>query len=199
MKRWLHYSATIPLILFVFSTSFPLHAQVRQLGLTEIVHSAKSTFVGTVTQVRYGYDEHHDIVTYTTFRVEEQVTGSTPNGYTIKQLGGVMNGLDTRLAHIRYFTKRERVMIAAYPKSSLGFSNPVGLDQGVWRVTRTNQVLDVTPRQLQGVEAATLVKHGISAAAANSSAAQPVLKKRFESLLRALSLAPAYSKGGYAQ
>lgn len=170
-------------------------SQVRPLGLEEIVQSAETSFIGTVTGTRYAYDAQHDIVTYTTFRVEEAVTGHPGTVVTIKQLGGIMNGLDTRIAHIRYFTKGEKVLVSIYGTSSLGFSNPVGLDQGVWPVTRQGMVLNVTPRQLEGL-GPVLPQYGITSAAATERGAQSINTKRFTSLMRALSMAHASNEKG---
>lgn len=171
-------------------------AQVRPLGLQEIVQSAATSFVGTVTGIRNAYDENHDIVTYTTFRVDETVTGQPSSVVTIKQLGGIMDGLDTRIEHIRYFKKGERVLVSVYANSSLGFSNPVGLDQGVWPVTSAGMVLNVTERQLEGLSA-VLPNYGINAAAAHTSAPQAIGKQNFISLMRSLASSSAMlQKGG---
>jgi hypothetical protein len=192
MKLVRQFSFALLLSLAVVPAS---RAQVRPLTLEEIVQSAETSFIGTVTGTRYGYDAQHDIVTYTTFRVEETVTGHPGPTVTIKQLGGVMDGLDTRLAHIRYFTKGEKVLVSIYGTSSLGFSNPVGLDQGVWPVTRQGMVLNVTPHQLQGL-APVLPQYGISSNAATERGAQSINTKRFTSLMRALSMAHASNEKG---
>jgi hypothetical protein len=181
MKRLLIFS--FGLLPFIID---PAIAQVRALGLQEIVQSAATSFVGTVTALRYGYDNDHDIVTFTTFRVDETVIGRPASVVTIKQLGGVMDGLDTRVEHIRYFTKGERVLVSIYPNSGLGFSNPVGLDQGVWPVTKNGMVLNVTHNQLDGLSA-ILPDYGINSAAPAQSAPQAINKKNFVSLMRALS------------
>lgn len=190
MKRLLLFGFAI--VLFAAATA---NAQVRPLGLQEIVQSAGTSFIGTVTGTRYGYDANHDIVTYTTFRVDEAVTGHPASVVTIKQLGGVMDGLDTRISHIRYFKKGEKVLVSMYANSELGFSNPVGLDQGVWPVSRSGMVQNVTPTQLDGLDA-VLPSFGISANATKQPTAQAISKKNFVALMKSLASSVATEKGG---
>ena len=194
MKRLLLFSFA----LFVVYASETARAQVRPLGLQEIVQSAGSSFVGTVTGTRYGYDANHDIVTYTTFRVDEVVTGHPSSSVTIKQLGGVLGGLDTRITHIRYFAKGEKVLVSIYPNSELGFSNPVGLDQAVWPVTKSGMVLNVAPHQLEGLQA-VLPEYGIGEGAARTTQAQAIHKDSFVKLMKSLASGVASEKGGLSR
>ncbi|MEO5930245.1 MAG: hypothetical protein ABIR47_09965 [Candidatus Kapaibacterium sp.] len=139
-----------PLLLLCGSV---LTAQVRTLNLREMVGSAGTIFIGSVTGVSSGSDEHGDIVTYTTFRVEQPIYGVSIGNITVKQLGGTSNGLSTKLEHMRYFRTGERVLVAFYPVSSLGFTSPIGLYQGVWNVTSDGQVLGVGDMALKGLDA----------------------------------------------
>ncbi|MDB5034321.1 MAG: hypothetical protein JWQ98_1562 [Chlorobi bacterium] len=130
-----------------------LTAQVRTLNLREMVGSAGTIFIGSVAGVSSGSDEHGDIVTYTTFRVEQPIYGGAAGTVTVKQLGGASGGLSTRLEHMRYFRTGERVLVAFYPISSLGFTSPIGLYQAVWNVTSDGQVLGVGDTSLGGLDA----------------------------------------------
>jgi hypothetical protein len=153
MTRWLAAS-------LLALTSLPLAAQVRTLGMPEMVNSAGAIFIGTATDVHGGYDEHGDIVTYTTFNVEQPIHGLAGSTVTVKQLGGQAGGLTTQLAHMRYFTRGERVLVMLYPVSDLGFTSPVGLSQGVWSVSGS-QITGVSAAALAGVD---LRKYGIAGA-----------------------------------
>jgi hypothetical protein len=152
--------------------------QVRQLGLQEIVQSAKTICVATVTNVKSTLDENKDVVTYTTFKLEETIAGAPQKTFKIKQIGGDYNGISHKLEHIRYFNKGERVVLTLYPNSQLGFTNPVGLNQGVWNVDTKNRVL-VPADQLMSVKQA-LAKHSIQSSKSNQS----IEKKNFVSLLK---------------
>jgi hypothetical protein len=147
----------VPAILCISHVS--LAAQVRALNLREMVASAGTIFIGTVATARSGTDEHGDIVTYTTFTVEEPIYGVAAKSVTVKQLGGEAGGITTRLAHMRYLGPGERVLVMFYPVSSLGFTSPVGLSQAVWNVTSGGLVTGVAPDAVSGVEA-LLRRHG---------------------------------------
>jgi hypothetical protein len=177
--------ALLSLALFLTAASTS-HAQVRPLGLQEIVQSAGCSFIGTVTGTRSAFDANQQVVTYTTFRVDEAVTGRPNSVVTIKQLGGVIDGQDLRITHIRYFVKGEQVLVAMYPNSDLGFSNPVGLDQAVWPVTKGGRILNVTARQLEGMSP-ILSQYGIAQDNARPSAALSVSRDSFTSLIKALA------------
>jgi hypothetical protein len=128
--------------------AYPSQAQVRSINLREMTASAGTIFVGTVTDVHGGRDSHGDIVTYTTFSVEQAIHGVSGTTVTVKQLGGEADGMTTRLAHMRYFQRGERVLVMFYPVSELGFTSPVGLEQAVWNIGPDNQVYGVRPQIL---------------------------------------------------
>ena len=153
-RLWL---AVLALLVF----TLPAAAQVRTLGLQEMVNSAGMIFSGRVTEVRGGRDAHGDIVTYTTFAVEQGVRGVSGSWVTIKQYGGESDGLSTRLQHVRYFQQGEKVMVMLYPASELGFTSPIGLSQGVWQMTPAGMVLGVTSKSLSGIES-LLRKHQVA-------------------------------------
>jgi hypothetical protein len=159
-------------------------AQVRQLGLPEIVQASSIICVATATDVRSIADRNGEVVTITTFRLEETITGKPAKVFKIKQLGGEYKGISHRLEHIRYFRKGERVLLTLYPNSTLGFTNPVGLNQGVWTVDVFNRVVGVTPTQLQDVKD-VLPDYAIQ----YSTQPQTIEKKQFVSLLKHLSAA----------
>lgn len=139
-------------LLCLLAASTALDAQVRVLDLREMTRSAGPIFIGTVTGVRGGTDEHGDIVTYTTFNIEEAIHGVPANGLTIKQLGGETPALSMRLEHMRYFRKGERVLVMLYPTSGLGFTSPIGLSQGVWTIGGDGRVGGVSDDALHGLE-----------------------------------------------
>jgi hypothetical protein len=138
------------LLLLLPSTS---RSQVRALDLREMVGAAGMIYVGTVTDVHGGRDEHGDIVTYTTFSVEQAVRGVSGTSITVKQFGGQFGGLSTTIAHMRYFQRGERVLVMFYPVSDLGFTSPVGLEQGVWKIGSDNRVHGIRPEILRGLTA----------------------------------------------
>lgn len=140
----------VPLLMIPTLTS--VSAQVRTLNLREMVGASGMIFTGVVSQARGGTDEHGELVTYTTFKVERAVRGVPPEGVTIKQLGGESGGLGVRLEHMRYFREGERVLVMLYPVSQLGFTSPVGMNQGIWEISNDGRVHGVSDAALQGME-----------------------------------------------
>lgn len=151
----------VALLAVLLAAGSSLTAQVRQLGLREMVASAGTIFIGTVSGARGGTDEHGDIVTYTTFTVEEPIYGVAGRSITIKQLGGETSTISARLEHMRYFRPGERVLVMLYPTSKLGFTSPVGLNQGAWPVTTSGLITGVSGEALEGL-GAVLRKYGAS-------------------------------------
>ena len=144
----------------LFVSVLPLQAQVRQVDLREMVAASGMIFSGTVTEVRGAMDENGKIVTYTTFRIEKPIEGVMGGEVTIKLFGGEANGRRMYLAHMRYFSVGERMLVMLYPPSRLGFTSPIGMGQGAWKVTRDNKVLNVSGKVLQGL-GTLLTKHNL--------------------------------------
>jgi hypothetical protein len=159
--RPVRMSGAFLLALVLASLATPLSAQVRALNLREMAESAGTSFVGTVTETHSGLDDDGEIVTWTTFRVEQPIGFIPVSLVTIKQLGGTANGLTHQVPHMRYFRGGERVLVMFYPTSSLGFTSPIGLDQGVWPVSADGRILGVRQSALEGMDA-DLARHGIT-------------------------------------
>lgn len=160
MKRVLFFA----LLLSAYAVPV-LNAQVRQVGLGEMIGAAGMIFSGTVTDVRGGLDEKGDIVTWTTFRVETPIRGVMPGSVTIKQFGGKSEKGTMYLEHMRYFVEGERILVMLYPPSELGFTSPIGMGQGAWKVSDNGNVLGFSPtllKELKGLPAQYGVKPGIS-------------------------------------
>ena len=122
--------------------------QVREVDLKEMIASSGMIFSGVVTEVEGTQDENGDIVTYTTFRVEVPIRGVTPGSFKIKQLGGVTDKGTVVLAHMRYFTEGERLLVMLYPAGKLGFTSPIGMGQGAWSVSDDGYLLGISPQLL---------------------------------------------------
>lgn len=131
-------------LLAVLTLLLPIYhapAQVRQVPLTEMISSSGTIFAGRVLEVEGKKDARGDIVTVTTFRVETPIRGVLPGTVTITQYGGVSEEGSMVLAHMRYFTEGERVLVLLYPESELGFTSPIGMGQGVWTVNERDEVV----------------------------------------------------------
>lgn len=147
------------------------------MTIPEMTSAAGTIIIGTVTQARGALDERGDPVTYTTFRVEQAIKGSPGSTFTIKQYGGVTQTVSMLINHMRYFRQGERVLVMLYPPSRLGFSSPVGLDQGAWSV-EGGMVQRVSDESLGGMSA-TLKRYGLSV-----RSSQSIASATFVSILR---------------
>ena len=146
--------AITPLLLTtLLMSTISATAQVRQVGLAEMVESSGMIFSGQVLSVEGVLDERGDIVTRTTFRVERPIRGVMPGEVTITQYGGVTEaGASMTLEHMRYFNEGERVLVLLYPPSDLGFTSPIGMDQGAFDLGDDNRVGGLEAHLFEGIE-----------------------------------------------
>ncbi len=117
------------------------------LDLPELTGQAERIFVGRVERVDAGRDANGLPATWTTFSVEQQVKGAAAAHLTLKQLGTSIaptgastapanGGVTTVLPHpgLPRYRPGESVLLFVHPESALGFTSPVGLGQGCFRV-----------------------------------------------------------------
>ena len=112
-------------------------AMVVPLGLERLHGDAEYIFLGECLSNNVEYDRASDmVVTYTTFDVVETFKGALGQTHTIKQVGGVLPGADmvTKFAGVPQFEVGKRYVLFLPPASILGFSTPVGMEQGLFHV-----------------------------------------------------------------
>lgn len=126
----------LALLIFTITCSGWLYAaSVLPLGLDGLNADARDVFLGTCISNESQFDPTTQmIVTYTTFEVEQAIKGETGTTRTIKQVGGVIDGEGLVMPGVPKFVPGERYMLFLPPPSSLGFSSPVGLEQGSFAV-----------------------------------------------------------------
>ena len=144
--------------------TLPLSAQeVLDVSIGEMTHQAGTIFVGTVLSAEGGLDAHGDIVTWSTFRVDQPIKGARPGEMrTIKQLGGSTPEMTMELDHMRYFEQGDRVLVLFYPESALGFTSPIGLSQGVFDLHDDGMVSGLTPAAITGIDAGILARYDLA-------------------------------------
>jgi len=109
---------------------------VLPLDLPELTGRADRIFVGRVERVESGRDAHGLPATWTTFAVVEKLKGTPPEHVTLKQLGASLGGAAAVVPHpgLPRYRPGESVVLFVHPDSALGFTSPVGLGQGCFRV-----------------------------------------------------------------
>jgi hypothetical protein len=112
-------------------------ASVRPLALGEIIDTAAVAFEGTCIGNRTEREANTNfVVTYTTFAVKDVLKGDVRETHVIKQIGGKMpDGQPSfRVDGVPTFALGESYIVFLAGVSSGGFSSPIGLAQGNFRV-----------------------------------------------------------------
>jgi hypothetical protein len=129
------------LCLLSLISALPVSAMsVLPLYLDQIVDGAALVFEGSCTGNRSERDPQTGmIVTYTTFQVDEVLKGVAGPMHTIKQIGGQIPGETTglrvsRIEGVPGFEVGGRYVVFLHGVSPAGFSSPVGLGQGSFRL-----------------------------------------------------------------
>jgi len=110
-------------------------ATVLPLGLERLHGDAKLIFLGECLTNSVQLDQQSGrVVTYTTFEVLETYKGNLGRSHTIKQIGGNLPeaGLSVKIPGVPQFEAGKRYVVFLPPASDLGFSSPVGLNQGMF-------------------------------------------------------------------
>jgi hypothetical protein len=109
------------------------------LDLPALASGAADVFVARVERTVGGYDDHGLPAVWTTFAVAERLKGAPETTVTLKQLGARFGAAEIvpHRALPRYRTG-ETVLLFVHGPSALGFTSPVGLAQGCFRVHERN-------------------------------------------------------------
>jgi hypothetical protein len=112
---------------------------VLPLELDALTAAADRVFMGRVVAVRSGRDDRGLPVTWTTFTVDEALKGTPARALEIKQLGvdrPLADGGVFRIPALPSYRVGDEVILFLHPDSREGFTSPVGLGQGRFRIRR---------------------------------------------------------------
>lgn len=112
---------------------------VKPMTLDEVTADSKHVVHAVVTSVVSGRDENGVPSTWTTFEVAETLKGTHETPFTIKQYGvatPLADGTLTRVAGLPTYEVGEELVLFLRGASRRGFTSPVGLGQGTYRVKR---------------------------------------------------------------
>jgi len=127
--------AALALLTFIATRAAAM--TVLPLDLGALTGGADRIFVGRVERVDTGRDGNGLPATWTTFTVIETMKGASGGHVVLKQLGATLGGSDAPvLPHpgLPRYRPGESVVLFMQPDSTLGFTSPVGLGQGCFRV-----------------------------------------------------------------
>lgn len=138
----------IALLAVLLIQSLAVHAaSVLPLGLERLVGGADIVFHGRCLANQVELDASTNmVVTYTTFEVLDTVKGEPGITHTIKQIGGNLPGSNVHMKWpgVPKFIEGEEYVVFLPPQSVAGFSSPVGLGQGNFKVLPGSQGQDVS-------------------------------------------------------
>jgi hypothetical protein len=119
---------------------------VLPLSLQQLSDRAELIFYGSVLENKVIRDGNNSrIATLTRFQVHDLVKGQAADTHTIKQIGGaIAGGRSLRIHGVPRYQVGESYVLFLPRPSSLGFSSPVGLQQGNFTVTETDGVKSVS-------------------------------------------------------
>ena len=134
--------------LLALAAALPAWATVVvPLTLDDLSRVSTVIFEGTCVDNRVERDASTNrIVTYTTFTVADVIKGDVGSTYTIKQIGGELpdEAVVRHIHGIPKFQVGEEYVVFMAGVSSAGFSSPIGLSQGRFKVKRENGRRQVT-------------------------------------------------------
>ncbi len=110
---------------------------VRRLGFDDVVDRADSIVHGTVAAVASGRDADGIPATWITLDVAECLKGRAGSSLTIKQVGvqePMADGTLLRVPGMPRYRTGDEVVLFLHAPSDRGFTSPVGLAQGLYRV-----------------------------------------------------------------
>ena len=176
---------------FIAAPSVTRATSLQVANLQELIRNSERIFTGKCLTVVSGLDAKRLPYTQYGFRVIEMFRGSPSDLVTVKQFGYSSNpGGPTqnviRIAGMPEYSPEHTYLIFRGPKSSLGFSAPIGLFQGAFWVSDTKQVVNAL-----GNRKLTFVRSGqaaVSPASADDSdlVRGPVSYLRFKTLIQQL-------------
>jgi hypothetical protein len=137
ISRILRY---LPVAAALFVAAKPVAATMAQrLSLADVTREAARIVHGTVDAVRSGRDASGLPATWITLTVAHTLKGPAVSSLTIKQYGvaaPLPDGTITRVAGLPHYRAGDEVVLFLRGESGRGFTSPVGLLQGAYRVDR---------------------------------------------------------------
>lgn len=131
-------SVVVGLVSYLMLAAVPLPAMtVRPMDLHALTRAAAMIVAGKVTHVESRPDEHGLPATFITIAVMENIKGAKEEALTIKQFGFQelqADGGAFKLAGMPSYQRGEELILFLHRPSDLGFTSPVGLEQGKYTV-----------------------------------------------------------------
>jgi len=135
------------LFIYFFITHSSHAASVLPLNLSELLQDAQHVFVGTcITNNTVMDPTTHMMSTFTSFKVDDPIKGQLSDTHTIKQIAQRVNTnkITILFPNVPTFIVGQQYVVFIPQPSKLGYSSPVGLDQGAFDIIQEDQQAMVT-------------------------------------------------------
>lgn len=187
------------LVIALALTSTAVATTVLPLDLEALTNAADRVFMGRVVAIRTGRDGHGLPVTWTTFTVDEALKGTVPSTIEIKQIGvdaPLADGAIYRIPALPRYRVGDEVILFLHPDSREGFTSPVGLGQGRFRIRREHGASvaenDVGNANLHGSARAAVTRgaatrSGVTGASVATGTSAPIAVDDLITRVRALA------------
>lgn len=132
--------------LVLFSVLTATHGTSLQvMNLQDMIDHSKTIFTGECVSVQSGVDSRGLPYTQYGFHVIEVFRGEATSRITVKQFGSSSHkdgspGMVTMIAGMPEYALNETYLLFLGPRSTLGFSAPVGLFQGAFHLSPSRQL-----------------------------------------------------------
>jgi len=135
------------LFIYFFITHTTHAASVLPLNLNELLQGAQHVFVGTCITNNTVMDSTTQMMsTFTSFQVNDLLKGELSNTHTIKQIAQRVstNKITMLFPSVPTFIVGQQYVVFIPQSSKLGYSSPVGLQQGSFDIIQEGQQAMVT-------------------------------------------------------
>ena len=135
-------------LLIPFVCAFALSARATTVippNFDQLVQRAQIIFEGNVTGLKsewIGAGSEHRIVTYVTFKVDDSLKGDAGTSYTIRMLGGTVDGQTMQVSDAPKFQVGDHDLLFVENNGSQ-FIPLVGIEHGSFRITKDASGNDV--------------------------------------------------------
>jgi hypothetical protein len=120
---------------------------LRPISLEQLAHLSSTIVHGRVEQIASGRDVRGVPATWITVEVARTVKGRARSRFTFKQFGTsepLADGTIARLPGLPIYHVGEEMVVFLDGESSAGFTSPLGMGQGVFRVHRQGRTTSPT-------------------------------------------------------
>ncbi len=133
----------IAILIVSFSVGQSKATMVLSVNLEQMTETADRIFLGTVQSVEDAYDSDGRWCQFVTFSIIETYKGNLSSNLKIKQVNSKPTDTDdetivrsTMFQGVPQYKVGEEVVVFLHGDSPIGFTSPVGLSQGAFRVVK---------------------------------------------------------------